>query len=293
MHPALARGDVDDGRRGRLRHMDLLGRGPDGISPTAHYTGEVWSRHGLGHQALRTVQGRLMVDAMRPLLGLSRLVGGPTLDGMLLGRHRVIDAHLEEAIDAGRVGQVVELAAGMSPRGLRFADRVEYLEVDLPAMADRKRRALDGAGASHRVAGVDVTADGALEALFARLDRTVGVAVVTEGLLNYLPEDVLVGLWRDLGRELRGFRHGLYLSDLAVDGGASDLVARGFTTLLGLFVGGHVSPHFNSDAEAEETLRAAGFHRASVRPAAEHPAAANHAQDPGARLIRVVVASTA
>ena len=54
--------------------------GPEAISPTAHYTGEVWSRNGLSHPALATTEGRLMHAALRPGLALSRALGGPALD---------------------------------------------------------------------------------------------------------------------------------------------------------------------------------------------------------------------
>ena len=58
---------------------------------------------------------------------------------MLLARHHLIDHRLHAAIESGRVGQVIEVAAGLSPRGWRFASRygsrLTYLEADLPATA--------------------------------------------------------------------------------------------------------------------------------------------------------------
>ena len=125
-------------------------RGSDAISPTAHYTGYVWARNGLSTPELETAVGRLSFASMQPAAALSRLLGGPTLEQFLLARHRLIDHVLEEAIAAGRVSQVLEIAAGMSPRGWRFAgrhgDAVTYVEADLPAMAARKRAALERAG---------------------------------------------------------------------------------------------------------------------------------------------------
>ena len=55
------------------------------VSPTAHYTGYVWARHGLGHPAFATAEGRLLFTAIRPALKLSQAFGGPTLEGLLLG----------------------------------------------------------------------------------------------------------------------------------------------------------------------------------------------------------------
>jgi O-methyltransferase involved in polyketide biosynthesis len=91
-----------------------LRRGPDAISPTAHYTGQVWVRHGLSHPELATWEGRLLFNALRPTMTVSRRLGGPTLEGLLLARHRVIDDLLRRVIEGGRIGQVIEPACGMS-----------------------------------------------------------------------------------------------------------------------------------------------------------------------------------
>src|SRR3954451_24138119 len=100
-----------------------LRRSSDAVSPTAHYTGHTWVRNDLSHPELATWQGRLFFDAFRAPIALSRALGGPTLEGLLLARHRIIDAELERLIETGEVGQVVEAACGMSPRGWRFAER--------------------------------------------------------------------------------------------------------------------------------------------------------------------------
>jgi O-methyltransferase involved in polyketide biosynthesis len=117
----------------------------DAISPTAHYTGHVWYRNGLSHPRLATREGRLMYDALAPAMWLAAPLAQTTLEDYLLARHRAIDALLTAAIGRGEVGQVIEVAAGLSPRGWRFVSRhpeLVYLEGDLPAMAARKRRAL-------------------------------------------------------------------------------------------------------------------------------------------------------
>src|SRR5205085_63114 len=55
-------------------------RGPESISPTAHYTGHVWRRNGLSHEELGTLEGRLLFEALEPAMRASRAVGGPTLE---------------------------------------------------------------------------------------------------------------------------------------------------------------------------------------------------------------------
>jgi O-methyltransferase involved in polyketide biosynthesis len=244
------------------------------ISPTAHYTAEVWRRNGLSHPWLATREGRVMFDAMHPLMTVSGALGGPSLETYLLARHLAIDAVLGRAIERHGISQVLEVAAGMSPRGWRFANRygsrLTYVEADLPEMAERKRRALRRIGSlseQHRVREVDVLRQDQLAAVAGELDPGRGLAIVTEGLLGYLPTDFVLTLWERFAVELLGFTSGRYISDLHLGSATSPLV-RVFRLGLGAFVRGRVYLHFDDAADAEEQLRASGFATAAVRPAA-------------------------
>jgi O-methyltransferase involved in polyketide biosynthesis len=210
-------------------------------------------------------------------MALTGLLTGYALEPYLLARHRAIDALLERAIASGEVGQVVEVAAGLSPRGWRFVNRhreLTYIEGDLPDMAERKRRALERMGSlneRHRVVVLDALRDDgpqSLAALAAELDPGQGVAIVTEGLLGYLDRESVDGVWRRFARAMNRFPHGRYLSDLHL-GDVQNVFIRGFRVALSAFVRGRVHLHFQTAAEAEETVRAAGFRTATVRPASE------------------------
>lgn len=258
----------------------MPGRSSDAISPTAHYTGEVWRRNGLGHPALATWQGRVLHAGLRPTLGLSAALGGPTLEGFLLARHRLLDRVVSEAIEAGEVGQVVEIAAGMSPRGMRLSERypeVDYVEADLPAMAERKRGALARAGAGHRVADLDALADEgplSLAALAAGLDPGRGTAVVTEGLLNYFPRVETDRIWSRIATALGRFPSGLYASDLHLGEETTGVTARAFIAGLSLFVRGRVAMPYWSAEDARAALAEAGFGSVELRSGREggsHP----------------------
>ena len=68
----------------------MLGsRSSDAISPTAHYTGYVWERNGMAPAALHTTIGRGMYLSLEPLMTVSRVLGRPTFEGLLLARHRI------------------------------------------------------------------------------------------------------------------------------------------------------------------------------------------------------------
>ena len=271
--------------------------GVHAISPTAHYAGHVWARHGLGEPELSSPAVRLLHTLVQPAMLASRLLGGPTLEDFLLARHRIIDHLLEEAVSAGEVSQVIELASGMSPRGFAFTERhpeLTYVEVDLPDMAARKVEALGRLRSpldNHRVEAADVMTGVQLSRIFSSLDRSAGVAVVTEGLLNYFPRTEVVELWRRLAHELHRFPHGRYLSDLHVESEAG-LVDRAFTVALGTAVRGRVQLHFDDVSEARQVLLAADFDYAELWAPDELRAQLPGMDAPGANRVRVVDAGT-
>ena len=270
------------------------------ISPTAHYTGYTWLAHGLSHPAFATSRGRLLYRALIPANRALAAAHQPNLDGMLLARHRLIDALLEEAITAGEIGQVIEVACGLSPRGHRFAARhgehLIYVEADLPAMAARKRDILTRAGSSsahHRVVEIDATADDgprSLTAIAATLDPDRGTAIITEGLLNYFPRDAVTGMWRRFAATLARFPRGRYLSDLHLGGGARTF-ERVFAGLLGVFVRGRIHFHF-ADAEAAcAALLHAGFADAQLRGPEDHEDLTGPVDLASARFVRIIDAT--
>jgi O-methyltransferase involved in polyketide biosynthesis len=241
---------------------------PETISPTAHYTGYVWFAHGHSHEAFATHTGRLMYQALRGPGMLGRVAGLPTLEGMLLARHRLIDLRLTQSIEAGEVSQVVEVAAGLSPRGWRFArtygDRITYVEADLPGMIARKRSILRELGTtpSHHTVEIDALADvgpTSIDAICATLDPTKGTAIITEGLINYFDRATVLAIWERFARALRRFPRGLYLSDLIVRDGNDGLFITGFSWLLSAFVRGKVHIHFTSPSAAEDALATSGL----------------------------------
>ncbi len=276
--------------------------GSAAVSPTAHYTGEAWVRNGLSHPQLGTWQGRVLHGVLALPNAASRAVGGPTLEALLLARHRIIDSILEDLIEGG-VSQVVEAACGMSPRGWRFSqrygDRLTYIEADLPAMAQRKREALGRMGSlgdHHRVAELDVLRDGgpgSLESLVESLDPAGGLAIITEGLLSYFDDETVEALWARLAKTLGRFDKGVYLADLRFARPERGLPEQAFDVILGAFVRGKVHAYRGDANTAEAALRQAGFKDARLHPGDEHPAAAGVRGDPGAGVLSIIEATAA
>jgi len=275
------------------------GEGSGAVSPTAHYTGETWVRNGLSDPRLRTWQGQVFHGALALPFAASKAVGGPTLEGVLLARHRIIDSLLEAQIEEG-VGQVVEVACGMSPRGWRFSerygDRLTYIEADLPAMARRKREALERMGSlgdRHRVVDLDILrdgGDGSLEALAESLDPAAGLAIVTEGLLTYFDGETVEAVWTRIAGVLARFDGGVYLADLRLDAPDRSVPERAFALLLGAFVRGKVHAYGGEGIAPEDALRRAGFRDVRLHRGSEHPAAGEAGRDPAAAAIHIVEA---
>lgn len=206
----------------------------------------------------------------------SVLTGGLTLEGALLQRHQLIDATLQRLVEHGKVRQIVEIAGGLSARGVRFAERYRqqglvYVEGDLPEMAERKRATLAAAGLvapNHQIVPLNALVDdGALSLMQATrdiVDPEQGTAVVTEGLLPYFELPAVEAIWGRVDRFLRGFPHGVYVSDLNLRSAADGLSAvESFRRFLSWYSGGTVQWHFEEESEAVASLRRLGF--ASVR----------------------------
>lgn len=269
----------------------LLPRGSETISPTGHYTGYVWVRNGLAPKEFATPEGRLAFHAIEPMMRISRALGRPTFEAMLVARHRRLDALLAGGIERGEIGQVIEIAAGLSARGWRFSRRygVTYVEADLPRMAARKRQLLDSLAddAGVRVESADVLAANgpeSLEALAATLNPEIGTAIISEGLVNYFAISDVAALWSRIAAVLRGFPTGAYFTDLVLRTTDEKLVTRLGTMLLHAAVRSRVHLHFESAPEAIAALASAGFPAAEVEPAGDGA--------PGSELVHVVDAWT-
>ena len=85
-----------------------------------------------------------------------------------------------------------------------------------------------------------------------------GLAIITEGLLSYLPRDAVDGAWRRFARTLGRFAAGRYISEIQMRRGMTP-EARAFRLLLAAFVRGEVHLHFKTAEDAEAALLKAGF----------------------------------
>jgi O-methyltransferase involved in polyketide biosynthesis len=239
------------------------------VSPTAFATGYLWYRHGLSHEGLIAPEGARLDRKFRLLMRLVKLVSGLSIEALMLARHKGIDALLTRHIESGRVSQVIELAAGLSPRGWRFAKkyagRITYVETDLPHMAAMKRAMLDDAGLAtphHRVVPLNALLDRgptSLHDVAQGLDPKAGLVIITEGLMSYLDPRAASGVWRRVARTLRGFPAGAYLSDSYVHSDRYGIGGAVFRGAIQRFVRGRMHVHFETPEQALVQMKKAGF----------------------------------
>lgn len=251
-----------------------------GISFTALYTGAVWHRQGLSDDTLATRQGRWLYHLMTPFEAGSKALIGGNIRTFLLQRHLIIDHLIEQALERG-ITQVLEIACGMSPRGIRLRDKhpqLHMVEADLPDMAARKAARLLVAGHlsdRHQVMPVDILADTGEQALEAVVERAFNnnepMVVVTEGLTSYFSLPVISDFWQRLARVMQQRPGSVYLSESYLI--PNQPLLRGslkaFGSLLGSVTRSDVSFHFLNDQQAAEHFTACGFPSVAVHNPAD------------------------
>lgn len=246
------------------------------ISPTALYTGEVWQRSNRSFPELKLTQGAMLYNLLEPFMIASRLFKGPTLTDFLLARHDLIDAQVDAHILQHANPTIIEIAAGMSPRGMRFIRRhgpkITYIEADLPIMAKGKRKRIQQhlqQNPNHFVVPVDAFAtsgEHSLPALFAGIPAGQPVCVVTEGLLNYFSRQQVEQLFAKLASEFVSRPGSVYVSDIHLQNQNKGMMAETFTTLLGLFVQGRVHLHYQQADDLINALQCNGLQGKLFKP---------------------------
>lgn len=249
------------------------------ISPTAYYTGHVWVRAGLAPKEFANAHGRVLHGLMRgPVQLSSMLTDGLNLDGMLLQRHAILDHQTMRSIEQDGYGQVIELAAGLSPRGLTMRRRfphARYIEVDLPEMSGRKRVLLErvrGMDDEHKIVSADLfssasfDSDGPIEEILDTYGiGNVPTLFITEGLLNYFPREEVERLWARIAKAGRTVSRVRYISDLHLGSDIdSEPLAQLFIKALGRFAGSSISTDFENSHAALKALLSAGFSTAEI-----------------------------
>ena len=101
------------------------------LSVTAKYTAHCWMFGKFEcAELLDTEEAKFVFDVTNAVLDLTSGKAAPSLPHSLVQRHTIIDRLLTDWLhEHGESGQVIELAAGLSARGVRFTDAFVTTEV--------------------------------------------------------------------------------------------------------------------------------------------------------------------
>lgn len=241
------------------------------VSLTGHFTGYVWCQNKLSPPSFGSLLGKAMYLGSRPIDLFSNRILGWKLETMLLQRHQIIDSWVNQALDEG-VTQIVEIASGLSARGLRLLknrpyDSFQYVEADLPDMVKWKQQRLNKEhfhDDRHRLTKCNILrteGELSIEHLLSSLDTTQKTLVITEGLVNYFSLGVIEGFWTRLAEALSAFSEASYLFEIwpqTSDYGFASVVSA-TQRAIELITRQKVPLHYTHDSQIKEGLEHCGF----------------------------------
>lgn len=239
------------------------------ISFTAHYTGYIWYQMGISHPVFATQKGKFLAKLAQPIEHLAEKWVGGSMRSTLKTRHQLLDQHLIALIEQTPQLQVLEIAAGLSPRGWWFRQHypdIHYVELDLPAMASTKQQALDQIETSATaVLAVDLFSAAFAQA-FEQFDPTRPLVVISEGLINYFDKALLQQLIQSIADYGTAFKALHYLTDLYPEPTQHKLskLIWNSSKLLKYVSRSAFSFHFVSPLEVESFFKQAGFAQVQV-----------------------------
>jgi O-methyltransferase involved in polyketide biosynthesis len=250
----------------------------DNIPPSALYTAATWHWGELpGADLVTPPNARPVFRVVNAYSSIYRLInpGWHSLKHTLLHRHAGIDHLLRES----NCSQVIEIAAGFSPRGTAFSTdpSLRYFEVDLPAVIAAKRALLQSTAAGQAVLRRENFA--LLEGDVTALDWSSYAAcpsfIITEGLMMYFDRAMQMPIWRGICEFLRSNR-GEYVFDYLP---VPDEPRRSLAGRLLSRMRGTQRRAFACDGrtrhEIADDLRAAGFKSITVHSSVDFASAWN------------------
>jgi O-methyltransferase involved in polyketide biosynthesis len=252
--------------------------GKDNIPPSALYTAATW-RWGMlpGADLVTPPNARPVFRVMNAYLTLYGLLnpGWHSLRHTLLHRH----AGIEHLLRTANCSQVIEIAAGFSPRGSAVSadPAVRYFEVDLPPVIAAKRALLGASAAGQTVLRRKNLAllEGDVAAMEWNRFAACPSFVITEGLMMYFDRAAQLKIWRDIA-EFLCTNGGEYVFDYlpTPDEPRRSVAGRLLSRMRSARRRAFACDGRNRDEIADD-LRAAGFTRVAVHPSADFARAWN------------------
>ncbi len=253
--------------------MQAVDTNKDNIPVSALYTSATWHWGKLPCADLVMPEGaKSLFRAVNIYMVLYRWLNPKkfSLQHMLLHRHTAINRLLANAA----CPQVIEIAAGFSPRGSRVSEdpSVDYVEVDLPEVVELKRKQLQNSADGRRVLTRknfrlqpgDVTQ---LDfSTFAQLPTFI----VTEGLMMYFNREQQLNIWRNFANHIKACG-GEYAFDYIPldDEPPRSALGKLFSFVRSLWLKPTYAYDERTRVQIADDLRAAGFSQVDIYNSAD------------------------
>jgi len=192
----------------------------DPVSPTAKVVGYLRSLDDslqLSAELSMESEGQQILQD----LGITNAETQSLMAVLFQSRYHAINA----IIGQNATAQIIELAAGISPRGIQWSRTTPgtiYIESDLPQLMIHKAKLVRNClrnetklsrGLLHCCA-VDVLDRNSLQETLKSLDPTQPFTLVTEGLLLYFSETEMKQFWENIASILGAFPNASWVADL-------------------------------------------------------------------------------
>ncbi len=179
-----------------------MSRDKDKIPQSAKYTSATWLWGGLPYAEVTAPKDAMGIfKKVNIYMRLYRLINyrKHSLHHTLLHRHTMIN-HL---FNQGKFSQVVEVAAGFSPRGCALSQdqEIDYYEVDLPDVVRLKRNQLACHAKGSEVlarSNFHQIAKSILDIDFAKDFPHKKSFFITEGLMMYFSRSEQLDIWKNI-----------------------------------------------------------------------------------------------
>lgn len=192
------------------------------ISPTAHLTSHAWDFLGISNAKY------FVNPKYKFILNTLRSIGFPIFANkrndyiyyMLEPRHRAIDYFIFSKFG---YKQVLELACGLSPRGMTFAENPEfnYIETDLPKMLEMKKNLVVNTykekniqRKNHNFVSLNILEEEITKKLAGYLNPKEKTVVISEGLTPYFDMEHLRKIFTNVANFLKANDGGVYICDI-------------------------------------------------------------------------------
>lgn len=241
------------------------------MTPVTHLTAQAWVHEGFPNAAyFDTRMGRWLFWPMHAALSRLR-THAPSLpwhEEFLFIRHYAYEERLRDLSP----DFVLEAGAGLSPRGLTFASEyphLVYVEVDLPHIVATKRRLLKHMSLppNYHIRAADLLAYDFAESIGVHPKPGHKLAVVTEGVTDYLGMEEKRRAWHNIAGFLRLHGGGVYLFDVYTRQRLAKYPRSASVALklLSIMVGEPFEKRLFADADAALAMaRASGFDAAEI-----------------------------